>query len=144
MVRSGRVANLRRELEKFLQRIEKIKAVIEAGRPSYTMVDVLDNMGIEIAVVHPKDVKAIAGESFFSAGVASEGLLRGEADSGEEPAAGASGTARGRGSLRGCSGGGSFHGEGDEGARRSRFAGGGGEDGGGAGSDLCKCQGLLP
>lgn len=60
VVRSGRVANLRRELEKFLQGIEKIKAVIEAGRSSYTMVDVLDDMGIETAVVHPKDVKAIA------------------------------------------------------------------------------------
>jgi len=55
VVRSGRVANLRRELEKFLQGIEKIKAVIEAGRSSYTMVDVLDDMGIETAVVHPKD-----------------------------------------------------------------------------------------
>ena len=60
VVRSGRVANLRRELEKFLQGIEKIKAVIEAGRSSYTMVDVLDDMGIETAVAHPKDVKAIA------------------------------------------------------------------------------------
>jgi len=41
------VANFRRELEKFLQGIEKIKAV-------------LDDMGIETAVAHPKDVKAIA------------------------------------------------------------------------------------
>lgn len=34
--------------------------MIEAGRSSYTMGDVLDNMGIETAVAHPKDVKAIA------------------------------------------------------------------------------------
>ena len=60
IVKSGRVANLRRELEKFLQGIEKIKAVIEAGRSSYTMVDVLDDMGIETAIAHPKDIKAIA------------------------------------------------------------------------------------
>lgn len=60
MVRSGRVANFRRELEKFLQGTGKIKAVIEAGRSSYTMVDVLDDMGIETSVGHPKDVKAIA------------------------------------------------------------------------------------
>ena len=59
IVKSGRVANLRRELEKFLQGIEKIKAVIEAGRSSYTMVDVLDDMGIETAIARPKDVKAI-------------------------------------------------------------------------------------
>ena len=60
MVRSGRVVNFRRELEKFLQGTGKIKAVIEAGRSSYTMVDVLDDMGIETSVAHPKDVKAIA------------------------------------------------------------------------------------
>jgi len=60
MVRSGRVANFRRELEKFLQGTGKIKAVIEAGRSSYTMVDVLDDMGIETSVAHPRDVKAIA------------------------------------------------------------------------------------
>jgi transposase len=60
MVRSGRVANFRRELEKFLQGTGEIKAVIEAGRSSYTMVDVLDDMGIETSVAHPRDVKAIA------------------------------------------------------------------------------------
>jgi transposase len=60
MVRSGRVANFRRELEKILQGTGKIKAVIEAGRSSYTMVDVLDDMGIETSVAHPRDVKAIA------------------------------------------------------------------------------------
>ncbi len=60
MVKTGRVANLRRELEKFLQGIGNVKAVIEAGRSSYTMVSVLDNMGIEIAIAHPKDIKAIA------------------------------------------------------------------------------------
>jgi hypothetical protein len=45
VVKTGRVANLRREVEKFLQGIGNVKAVIEAGRSSYTMVDVLDNMG---------------------------------------------------------------------------------------------------
>lgn len=60
VVKSGRVANLRRELEGFLQGIGKIKAVIEAGRSSYTMVDVLDDLGIETAVAHPRDVRTIA------------------------------------------------------------------------------------
>ena len=36
-----------------------VRAVIEAGRPSYTMVDVLADLGIETTVAHPKDVKAI-------------------------------------------------------------------------------------
>jgi len=63
VVKSGRVANLRRELEKFLQGIGKIKAVIEAGRSSYTMVDVLDDLGIETTVAHPKGVKMIAKAS---------------------------------------------------------------------------------
>ena len=60
VLKSGRVANFRRELGKFLQGIEEVKAVIEAGRSSYTMVDVLDDMGIEIAIAHPRDVKSIA------------------------------------------------------------------------------------
>ena len=57
---SRRVANLRSELENFLSGIEEVKAVVEAGRSSYTMVDVLDDMGIEVTVAHPKEVKAIA------------------------------------------------------------------------------------
>jgi hypothetical protein len=60
VVKSGRVGNLRRELEEFLQGVRDVKAVIEAGRSSYTMVDVLADLGIETTVAHPKDVKAIA------------------------------------------------------------------------------------
>jgi transposase len=54
------VANLRRELEGFFRGAGDIKAVIEAGRSSYTMVDVLADLGIETTVVHPKEVRAIA------------------------------------------------------------------------------------
>jgi len=60
VVRSGRVANVRRELDGFLQGIRDVRAVIEAGRSSYTVVDVLDDLGIETTVAHPKDVRAIA------------------------------------------------------------------------------------
>jgi len=60
VVKSGRVANLRRELEDFLFGIEEVRAVVEAGRSSYTMVDVLDEMGIETVVAHPKEVRTIA------------------------------------------------------------------------------------
>jgi len=59
-LRSGRVANYRTELEKFLDGRREVKAVIEAGRSSYTMVDVLDSMGIGVIIAHPKEVKAIA------------------------------------------------------------------------------------
>ena len=60
VLRAGRVANYRSELEKFLTGFKDVKAVIEAGRSSYTMVDVLDEMGIDVTIAHPKEVKAIA------------------------------------------------------------------------------------
>ena len=60
VVKSGRVANLRRELENFLFGVKEVKAVVEAGRSSYTMVDVLEDLEIATAVAHPKEVKAIA------------------------------------------------------------------------------------
>jgi len=60
VIRSEKVANLRREVERFLTGIKETKAVIEAGRSSYTMVDLLSDMGVEVAIAHPKEVKAIA------------------------------------------------------------------------------------
>ncbi|MFB0565297.1 MAG: IS110 family transposase [Candidatus Aminicenantaceae bacterium] len=57
---SARVANLCGELENFLSGVEEVRAVVEAGRSSYTMVDILDDMGIEVTVAHPKEVKSIA------------------------------------------------------------------------------------
>lgn len=60
VVKSGRVVNLRRELENFLFGVKEVKAVVEAGRSSYTMVDVLEDLGMATAVAHPKEVKAIA------------------------------------------------------------------------------------
>jgi transposase len=60
VLRSGRVANFGKELDKFLEGIDEAKAVVEAGRSSYAMVDVLDEMGVEVTMAHPKEVKAIA------------------------------------------------------------------------------------
>jgi len=60
VLRSDKVANLRGELAKFLEGIDEARAVVEAGRSSYTIVDVLDEMGVEVVVAHPKEVKAIA------------------------------------------------------------------------------------
>ena len=58
--RRGKVANYRIELEKFLTGFGDVKAVVEAGRSSYTMVDLLDEIGIDVKIAHPKEVKAIA------------------------------------------------------------------------------------
>ena len=60
VLKSGRVANFRLELEDFLYGIKEVRAVVEAGRSSYTIVDVLDDMGIETKVAHPKEVRTIA------------------------------------------------------------------------------------
>jgi len=59
-IKSGRVANYCSEVERFLDGSGEVKAVIEAGRSSYTMVDVMDELGIEVTIAHPKQVKAIA------------------------------------------------------------------------------------
>jgi len=45
VLRSGRVPNLRAE--------------IETGRSSYAMVDVLEEMGVAVKIAHPNEVKAI-------------------------------------------------------------------------------------
>jgi len=52
-LRTGKVANYRTELEKFLDGRQEIKAVIEAGRSSYTMVDLLDELGIDVTIAQP-------------------------------------------------------------------------------------------
>ena len=41
VLRSGRVPNLRAEIEKFLEGGEAMEAVLETGRSSYTMVEKL-------------------------------------------------------------------------------------------------------
>jgi transposase len=60
VLRSGRVWNVRTEIEKLLEGLGEMEAVIETGRSSYTMVDVLEKMGVGVKIVHPNEVKAIA------------------------------------------------------------------------------------
>jgi len=60
VVKSGKVNNMSFELENFLYGMEDVKGVVEAGRSSYTMVDLLEGLGVEMVMAHPKDVKAIA------------------------------------------------------------------------------------
>jgi hypothetical protein len=58
VLRSGRVPNLRAE--------------IETGRSSYAMVDVLEEMGVAVKIAHPNEVKAIVRAKIeFSRGMGS-------------------------------------------------------------------------
>lgn len=60
-LKSGNVWNTRRDVESFLEgNGEEIKAVIEAGRSSYVMVDLLKGFGVDVKIAHPSEVKAIA------------------------------------------------------------------------------------
>ena len=61
IIKEGPVANRRLELESFLEGfLGDLKAVIEAGRSTYTMVDILEEQGVEVVIAHPYQVKAIA------------------------------------------------------------------------------------
>lgn len=60
VLRSGRVPNLQSEIERFLEGMEVLEAVIETGRSTYAMVDVLEEMGVPVKIAHPHEAKAIA------------------------------------------------------------------------------------
>ena len=61
VLKAGNVLNIRNEVEDFLEgKAEETKAVIEAGRSSYVMVDLLKDFGVDIRIANPSDVKAIA------------------------------------------------------------------------------------
>lgn len=60
-LRSGNIWNTHRDVESFLDgNAGEIKAVIEAGRSSYVMVDLLRGFGVDVKIAHASDVKAIA------------------------------------------------------------------------------------
>ena len=61
IVKAGRVLNRRQDVEEFLEGfIEDLRVVIEAGRATYTMVDLLEELGLDVRMAHPLQVKAIA------------------------------------------------------------------------------------
>lgn len=60
VLRSGRIPNIQAEIANFLEDFEAVEAVIETGRSSYTMVDVLEELGVAVKIAHPNEVKAIA------------------------------------------------------------------------------------
>jgi transposase len=60
-IKAGRVANLRGEIESFLEGIvPDAQGVVEAGRACYVVTDMLKEMGVEVIIAHPYQVKAIA------------------------------------------------------------------------------------
>lgn len=62
IIKADRVLNKRRAIENFLfdLRNGQLEAVIESGRSTYTMVDLLEDLGVEVKIAHPLQVKAIA------------------------------------------------------------------------------------
>ena len=61
IVKAGSVLNSRSDIEQFIRGMEKeMKAVVEAGYSSYIMVDILEDLGVDVKVAHPLEVKAIA------------------------------------------------------------------------------------
>jgi len=61
VLKADRMLNFRRDVEEFLRDLdEPLEAVIEAGRSSYGMADLLEELGVRVKMAHPSEVKAIA------------------------------------------------------------------------------------
>ena len=61
VIKGGRVINRRKDVEEFISGYDnQLEAVIETGRSSYTMVDMLEEMGVGVKIAHPYEIKAIA------------------------------------------------------------------------------------
>ncbi len=61
IVKAGPVLNYRGEILEFIRDLgTEMKAVVEAGYSSYIVVDILEDLGVEVKVAHPLEVKAIA------------------------------------------------------------------------------------
>src|SRR4030042_5524889 len=59
-LKNGRMPNFRRYVEEFLSPFRPFRAVLEAGRSSYVMADLLRELGGEVKMANPVEVKAIA------------------------------------------------------------------------------------
>src|SRR4030042_5191976 len=59
-LKNGRVLNLRKNLGRFLEGDHPFAAVLEAGRSSYVMADLLRELGGDVKMANPVQVKAIA------------------------------------------------------------------------------------
>lgn len=58
--KNGRVPNLRKNVERFLEGYHPFTAVLEAGRSSYVMADLLRELGGKVKMANALQVKAIA------------------------------------------------------------------------------------
>jgi len=58
--KTGRVLNRRNEVERFLEGYRPFKAVLEAGRSTYVMADLLRELGGEVELANPLQLRAIA------------------------------------------------------------------------------------
>jgi transposase len=59
-LKTGKMPNLRAKVEGFLSGYRPFTAVVEAGRSSYVMADLLRELGGEVKMANPVEVKAIA------------------------------------------------------------------------------------
>jgi transposase len=59
-LKNGRVLNLRERVKRFLEGYHPFTAVLEAGRSSYVMADLLRELGGEVKMANALQVKAIA------------------------------------------------------------------------------------
>ncbi len=59
-LKKGRVFNLRKKVEEFLKGYHPFTAVLETGRSSYVMADLLRELGGEVKIANALQVKAIA------------------------------------------------------------------------------------
>jgi transposase len=59
-LRNERVVNLRSHVQRFVEPYRPFTAVLEAGRASYVMADLLRELGGEVKLANPLQVKAIA------------------------------------------------------------------------------------
>jgi len=60
VIKEGIVNNYEEDIRRFLLGFEGVKAVVEAGRTSCVMADLLEWMGVDIKIANPMQVKAIA------------------------------------------------------------------------------------
>ncbi len=61
MIKTGRVWNTYDQVKEFLSGLDgEMEGVVEAGRSHYTIVDLMESLGVKMKIAHPLLVKAIA------------------------------------------------------------------------------------
>jgi transposase len=61
VIKAERVGNTSKEVDVFLHGLDsEIEGVIEAGYSHYTMMDLMESVGVRMKIAHPEQVKAIA------------------------------------------------------------------------------------